>query len=88
MLLKSKSSVAEKAAILANDGFGKEVVKSAQSLASSSAVSSGYLLIGFVVLITGAVALTIKFSKEEEKEEASRKINEVSLELIPIKVKS
>ena len=45
MLLKSKSSVAEKAAILANDGFGKEVVKSAQSLASSSAVSSGYLLI-------------------------------------------
>ena len=34
MLLKSKSSVAEKAAILANDGFGKEVVKSAQSLAS------------------------------------------------------
>lgn len=67
MLLKSKSSVAEKAAILANDGFGKEVVKSAQSLASSSAVSSGYLLIGFVVLITGAVALTIKFSKEEEK---------------------
>ena len=88
MLLKSKSSVAEKAAILTNDGFGKEVVKSAQSLASSSAVSSGYLLIGFVVLITGAVALTIKFSKEEEKEEASRKINEVSLELIPIKVKS
>ena len=88
MLLKSKSSVAEKAAILANDGFGKEVVKSAQSLASSSAVSSGYLLIGFVVLITGAVALTIKFSKEEEKEEAYRKINEVSLELIPIKVKS
>jgi NNP family nitrate/nitrite transporter-like MFS transporter len=88
MLLKSKSSVAEKAAILANDGFGKEVVKSAQSLASSSAVSSGYLLIGFVVLITGAVASTIKFSKEEEKEEASRKINEVSLELIPIKVKS
>lgn len=88
MLLKSKSSVAEKAAILANDGLGKEVVKSAQSLASSSAVSSGYLLIGFVVLITGAVALTIKFSKEEEKEEASRKINEVSLELIPIKVKS
>lgn len=86
MLLKSKSSVAEKAAILANDGLGKEVVKSAQSLASSSAVSSGYLLIGFVVLITGAVALTIKFSKEEEKEEASRKINEVSLELIPIKV--
>ena len=88
MLLKSKSSVAEKVAILANDGLGKEVVKSAQSLASSSAVSSGYLLIGFVVLITGAVALTIKFSKEEEKEEASRKINEVSLELIPIKVKS
>ena len=88
MLLKSKSSVAEKAAILANDGFGKEVVKSAQSLASSSAVSSGYLLIGFVVLITGAVALTIKFSKEEEKEEASRKINEVFSELIPIKVKS
>tara|TARA_B110001454_G_scaffold211983_1_gene228256 strand:- start:21 stop:1451 length:1431 start_codon:yes stop_codon:yes gene_type:complete len=88
MLLKSKSSVAEKAAILANDGLGIEVVKSAQSLASSSAVSSGYLLIGFVVLITGAVALTIKFSKEEEKEEASRKINEVSLKLIPIKVKS
>ena len=88
ILLKSKSSVAEKAAIIANEGLGEEVVKSAQSLASSNAVSSGYLWIGFVVLITGAVALTIKFSEEEEENaDAPRKINEISPKLIPIKVK-
>ncbi|MDG2356785.1 MAG: NarK family nitrate/nitrite MFS transporter [Polaribacter sp.] len=85
MLLKSKSAVAEKAAILANEGLGEEVIKSAQSLASSSAVSSGYLWIGFVVLITGAVALTIKFSEEETGVLENK---EVSPELIPIKVKN
>ncbi len=71
MLLKSKSAVAEKAAIAANKGLGEEVVKAAQSAASSSAVSSGYLLIGFVVVATAIAALTIKFSKEEENSEAA-----------------
>jgi NNP family nitrate/nitrite transporter-like MFS transporter len=80
MLLKSKSAFAEKAAIAANEGLGEEAIKAAQSVASSSAVSSGYLFIGFVVVVTAIVSLSIKFSTEEEQEEA--------LELIPIKVKS
>jgi NNP family nitrate/nitrite transporter-like MFS transporter len=87
MLLKSKSAIAEKAAIVANEGLGDEAIKTAQSLASSSAVSSGYMLIGFVVVITGVVALTIRFSKEEEFQEANKEKEAIS-ELIPIKVKS
>ena len=88
ILLKSKSAVAEKAAITANEGLGEETIKIAQSIASSSAVSSGYLLIGFVVVVTSIVALTIKFSNEEEKEEAPKNVNEVAPKLIPIRVKS
>ena len=88
MLLKSKSALAEKTAIAANEGLGEEVVKAAQSVASSSAVSSGYLLIGFVVVVTGVIALTIKFSTEEEKEEAPQALNELASKLTPIKVKN
>ena len=80
MLLKSKSAVAEKAAISSNLGMGEDVIKAAQSAASSAAVSSGYFLIGFVVVVTGIVALSIKFSNEEETEEV--------LEFIPINVES
>ncbi|AUP77656.1 MFS transporter [Flavivirga eckloniae] len=67
LLLKSKSAVAEKAAIAANRGMGEDVINSAQAAASSAAVSQGYLLIGFVVVVTGVVALSIKFSNEDEK---------------------
>ena len=88
MLLKSKSALAEKTAIAANEGLGEEVVKAAQSVASSSAVSSGYLLIGFVVVVTGVIALTIKFSTEEEKEEAPQALDELASKLTPIKVKN
>ncbi|WP_405562390.1 MFS transporter [Polaribacter sp. Asnod6-C07] len=85
MLLKSKSAVAEKAAIAANEGLGEEAIKAAQSVASSSAVSSGYLLIGFVVIATAVVSLTIKFSKEDEYSEASEKIKEIAPELVTVK---
>jgi NNP family nitrate/nitrite transporter-like MFS transporter len=85
MLLKSKSALAEKSAILSSEGLSAEVVKAAQSAASSSAVSSGYLLIGFVVVVTGIVALTIKFSTEEEEEGASKEVNDLAPELIPVK---
>lgn len=88
MLLKSKSALAEKAAIAANEGLGEEIVKNAQSLASAGAVSSGYLLIGFVVVVTGFLALTIKFSSEEEQEEAQNNKIDLQPELIPIKVKA
>ena len=87
MLLKSKSAMAEKAAIVANEGLGEEVIKAAQSVASSSAVSSGYLLIGFVVVITGIAALAIKFSTEEEENEAPSNVKNTNPELIPIPVK-
>ncbi|MGY8910052.1 MAG: MFS transporter, partial [Flavobacteriales bacterium] len=75
MLLKSKSAMAEKAAIAANEGLSEEVIKTAQSIASSSAVSNGYLLIGLVVVVTGIAALAIKFSAEEEENEAPSTIN-------------
>ena len=88
MLLKSKSALAEKTAIAANEGLGEEVVKAAQSVTSSSAVSSGYLLIGFVVVVTGIISLTIKFSTEEEKEEAPQALDELASKLTPIKVKN
>ena len=88
ILLKTKSSFAEKAAITANEGLGAEVIKNAQSIASSSAVSSGYLIIGVIVVLTGLVALSIKFSKEEEQLESKKYTEEIIPQLIPIKVKS
>ncbi|WP_282135658.1 MFS transporter [Seonamhaeicola maritimus] len=90
LLLKSKSALAEKAAITANQGLGEEAIKAAQSAASSAAVSQGYFVIGLVVVVTGVVALAIKFSKEDEKANAPISTTgslEVG-ELQPIKVKS
>ncbi|MBG7630425.1 MAG: MFS transporter, partial [Bacteroidetes bacterium] len=46
MLLKSKSSFAEKAAITASQGLPQEAIDLAQSSASAAAVSSGYFIIG------------------------------------------
>jgi len=68
ILLKSKSAMAEKAAIANNEGATQQVIEAAQSAASSNAVSSGYLVIGFIVILTAAVSLAIKFSTEDEKE--------------------
>jgi len=68
ILLKSKSAVAEKAAILANSGAEQTVIDAAQAAASSSAVSSGYMLIGFMVILCAGAALAIKFSVEDEAE--------------------
>lgn len=66
LLLKHKSAVAEKAAILSSQGLAPDAVSTAQSLASAAAVSSGYLLIGCVVIITAISALAIRFSREDE----------------------
>jgi len=87
MLLKSQSVVAEKAAIAANQGLGEEVIRAAQSVASATAVSSGYFIIGTIVVVTAVVSLSIRFSTEDEK------VAEVDSfvtpeDLIPIKVKS
>ncbi len=89
-LLKSKSALAEKTAIAANQGLGEEAIKAAQSAASSAAVSNGYLIIGLVVVVTGFVALAIKFSKADEEENAitvTTKDPQIK-ELKPVKVKS
>ena len=87
MLLKSQSAVAEKAAIAANQGLGEESIRAAQSVASASAVSSGYFIIGIVVVVTALVALTIRFSTEDEKvAKVDSNINPE--ELIPIAVKN
>ncbi len=84
LLLKSKSAVAEKAAIAANEGLGADVVQAAQSAASSAAVSSGYLLIGCVVVGAGIFALGIRFSTEDEKV-AQVELNQPVGELIAVK---
>ncbi|OEK08144.1 MFS transporter [Flavivirga aquatica] len=87
ILLKSKSAVAEKSAIVASEGLGEEVIKNAQAVASSAAVSQGYLLIGCVVLLTGVIALAIKFSSEDEKI-ADIELKKSLEDLIPVPVKS
>ncbi|WP_100614776.1 MFS transporter [Confluentibacter citreus] len=87
LLLKYKSAVAEKAAIASTEGLAADAVSAAQSTASAAAVSSGYLLIGCLVVITAILALAIRFSREDE--EVSVENADMSLEnLIPIKVKN
>jgi len=66
LFLKSKSSLAENIAITANQGFKEEVVHAAQAVASSSAVSQGYFIIGLLVVVSGITALTIKFNTADE----------------------
>jgi NNP family nitrate/nitrite transporter-like MFS transporter len=82
MLLKSQSAVAEKAAIVANQGLGEEAIKAAQSAASATAVSSGYFIIGVTVVLTAVVSLTIRFSTEDEKVAKQESIDPENLILV------
>ena len=65
-LLKSQSATAEQAAIIANEGLGEKIISAAQATASASAVSNGYFIIGFMVVLTSILALRIRFSTEDE----------------------
>ncbi len=67
MLLKSKSAVAESAAIAANSTLGEEAIKAAQTSAAASAVSSGYFLIGGFIVGAAVLSLAIKFATADEK---------------------
>ncbi|TNJ42922.1 MFS transporter [Tamlana fucoidanivorans] len=87
MLLKSQSAVAEKTAIAANQGLGEEAIKAAQSAASATAVSSGYFIIGAIVVVTAVVSLAIRFSSEDESV-AANDANVRAEDLVPVKVKS
>jgi len=79
LFLKSKSAIAEKAAIAANQNLGEEAVSIAQSAASSSAIAQGYLLIGLIVVLIGGLSLTIRFStKSKEKEENLSSVKNLS----------
>ncbi|MBU2995838.1 MFS transporter [Cellulophaga baltica] len=69
ILLKSKSAVAESAAISANNALGEEAIKTAQTVASATAVSSGYFVIGGCILLASLLSLAIKFAVSEEKVE-------------------
>ncbi|MCF8715298.1 MFS transporter [Joostella atrarenae] len=80
ILLKSKSAVAEKIAIADHQGMGEAAIKAAQSEAAASAVSSGYLMIGMLVVVTGLCALAIRFSAQDEKI-AQRELKQASGEL-------
>ncbi|WP_339711592.1 MFS transporter [uncultured Kriegella sp.] len=67
MLLKSKSAVAESAAIAANSTLGEEAVKAAQTTAAATAVSSGYFVIGGFIVGAALLSLAIKFATADEK---------------------
>ncbi|WP_189603251.1 MFS transporter [Salinimicrobium marinum] len=67
LLLKYKAVAAEEAAIAANSRLGEEAILAARQAAASSAVGSGYLLIGFIIITAGVVSLAIRFSAEDEK---------------------
>ena len=66
MFLKSKSAEAEKQALASTKDLGESAMQIAQSEAASSAVSSGYFLIGIFVVVIAFISLTIRFSKEDE----------------------
>ncbi len=68
ILLKSKSSFAEKAAIASSKGLPQETIDTAQSAASSSAVSSAYMLIGILIVLISIITLTIKFATQPTTE--------------------
>lgn len=67
LFLKSKSAMAERIAIKTNEGLGEEAVKAAQAAAASSAVSSGYFIIGIFVVVAAISAFAIKFSTADEE---------------------
>ncbi|MEO9512092.1 MAG: MFS transporter [Flavobacteriaceae bacterium] len=67
MLLKSKSALAETTALEANRNLGAKAMDTAQAIAASGAVSSGYFLIGILVVVAAGLSLTIKFSEVDEK---------------------
>ncbi|WP_053978045.1 MFS transporter [Mangrovimonas xylaniphaga] len=79
LLLKSKSAVAEKAAIAANEGATQDIIEAAQAAASSQAVSNGFLIIGICIIVASISALAIKFSTKDERKVA--KEMELSLQL-------
>ena len=62
IFLKSKSAIAEKAAIAANKGLEQETVETARSVAAASAVSDGYLVIGIIIVVISMVVMTIRIS--------------------------
>ena len=81
LLLKSKSAMAETEAIAANTALGEEAVKTAQSAASASAVSSGYFMIGMLVIIAALASLAIKFSTADEQATALEMNKDKTLKL-------
>ncbi|GAA3573821.1 MFS transporter [Snuella lapsa] len=84
LLLKSKSAIAEKAAITASQGLGEDAINTAQAAAASDAVSQGYFIIGIIVVMTGMVALAIRFSSKDEKV-AKMELKQSVGALVPVK---
>ncbi len=81
LLLKSKSAVAESAALEANSTMGKQAMEVAQNAAASAAVSSGYFIIGGFVVFSAILALAIKFATADE----TAAIEEIKAELLLVK---
>lgn len=83
LFLKFKSAEAEKLALKANEVLGEEAAKAAQAAAAGAAVSSGYLIIGLMIVISGIATLIIRFSLEDEKI-AKQDMEQLTPELVRI----
>lgn len=83
LFLKYKSAEAEKLALQANELLGEEAAKAAQAAAAGAAVSSGYLIIGLMIVISGIATLIIRFSLEDEKI-AKKELEQLTPELIRV----
>ncbi|WP_422351110.1 MFS transporter [Flagellimonas sp.] len=82
LFLKSKSAVAESDALKASASLGEEAMKSAQAIAASEAVSSGYFIIGIFVVVTALSSLAIKFSIQDEEEVLQEMKGELKLSAV------
>lgn len=68
-------------AITSNQGASQEIIDAAQATASSSAVSTGYMIIGIIIVSTSILALAIKFSTQDEEDVAKEIKSSIQLAL-------
>ncbi len=81
LFLKYKSAEAGAGVLQGGESLSAEALKAAQTAAEAGAVSSGYLQIGVLIVLTGIATLIIRFSLEDEKI-AKKEMEQLSPELI------
>jgi NNP family nitrate/nitrite transporter-like MFS transporter len=81
LFLKYKSAEAGTGILQGGESLSADALKAAQVAAEAGAVSSGYLQIGVLIVVTGIATLIIRFSLEDEKI-AKKEMEQLSPELI------